>query len=58
MLRCNQPLLAHAGVVVLVYFSSALDPPAQAQDAAEAGQIAYSHVKQGIAAACLVFLGM
>ena len=53
----QEAALARAGIVVLVYFSSALNPPPQAQDAAVAGQVAYSHVKQGITAACLVFLG-
>ena len=46
-----------AGVVVLIYFSRALNPPVQAIAPAEAQHIAYSHVKHGITAACLVFLG-
>ena len=46
-----------AGVVVLIYFSRALHPPLQASDPGEAQQIAYSHAKQGVVAACLVFLG-
>ena len=40
-----------------MYFSSALTPPEQSQDPQQAHQIAYFHVKDGIVAACFVFLG-
>lgn len=46
-----------AGVLVLIYFSRAFNPPDTSSDPAQAGQVAYFNVKHGIIAGCLVFLG-
>ena len=46
-----------AGVLVLVYYSRALDPPGKTVDPLQAHQAAYYNIKHGITAVCLVFLG-
>ena len=46
-----------AGILVLVYYSRALDPPGKTVDPLLAHQAAYYNIKHGITAVCLVFLG-
>ena len=46
-----------AGVLVLVYYSRALDPPGKTVDPLQAHQAAYYNIKHGITAVCVVFLG-
>ena len=46
-----------AGILLLVYYSRALNPPAKTADPLQAHQAAYYNLKHGITAACFVFLG-
>ena len=46
-----------AGILLLVYYSRALDPPAETVDPLQAHQAAYYNVKHGSSAICVVFLG-
>ncbi len=46
-----------AGVLLLIYYSRALDPPVKTVDPLQAHQAAYYNIKHGISAICIVFLG-